>query len=457
MHRVKFLAVALAAGLATAPGALAQPAVGLVVSPSAEVLTTFDTDAPGTLTGSRIVSGVTSGQRLVGIDYRWLPAAASGSAPGLYGVGVNTTTGESQLYRLDPGTGAAAKIGPGWTRAAGSQFGLDFDPSADRLRLITNGDDNYRVHPDSGAIDGVDVPMSPGSRQIAAAAYDRVNVAPSTPAGPTTLFVIDPLLDVLGTLGGANGTPSPAGGAVTPVGSLGVDVGITGLNMDVAYDGSMYATLVVGGAPGLYRVSKTTGAATFVGPLSDVLSGFTVVPAKALATRGELGTTTNAPITTTTVTTALPPTVLEPDPATSTAATGTGTTTSVGAGTTATADTTPPRLTVTARTRATRAAFLKGLGVSIATDEPAAIRIVLSAKAAKATAGATPTATTDPYDLRLATITAPPAMSTRVLRLRPKAALFGRPGKRVKVQLRVTATDAAGNATTATRLITVGR
>ena len=79
---------------------------------------------------------------LVGIDFR--PADKR-----LYGVAANST-----IYTIEPRTGAAtfvANLSEAFVSAKGAV--VDFNPQADRLRLINDsGTQNYRINVDTGAV-----------------------------------------------------------------------------------------------------------------------------------------------------------------------------------------------------------------------------------------------------------------------------------------------------------------
>lgn len=521
MHRKTIGLIATAAAFGAAPAAAyAQPAVGLLGGGANDALAVFDTDTPGAITSSRAVTGLVGGERLVGIDYRWIPLAGSGGAPGLYGLGVNGATGASHVYRLDPATGAATPVGAGFNRPAGTSYGFDFNPAVDRIRVSTQADDNYRLHPDTGAFVAADTALSPAGKTIATAAYDRVNVAPTTPAGPTTLFVIDPTTDQLATQGGVNSTPSPNGGVINPVGALGVDAAATGANFDIAFDGKAYATLVVGGTPGLYAINTTSGAATLIGATSQQFDGLAIVPGNAGFTTTSFSNSerSNATITVSrTGSTDFGATVKyatgggSADPATDYKATS-GTLTfapgeatrsftveltddsvredeetvglslsepssglSLGtasstltivdndgpaappAPTPPAADKTAPTVTLsTVRRSYSSKAFKKGITVRVTTNEAASIEATLAAKVKRATA-ARARVLAGAYNLELVGKKLSSGTGTRTIKLKPKASLFGSPRKSVKVKLRVVATDAAGNDRTVTKIITVKR
>jgi hypothetical protein len=198
------------------------------------------------------VTGVGAGESLLGIDVR--PATGQ-----LYAV-----SSGSRLYVIDPISGAATAIGSGpfTPPVVGSTVGFDFNPTVDRIRLITDTEQNLRLHPDTGAVAAVDRNLAPGG-EVAAAAYTNSFAA----ATSTTLFDIDTERDVL-----VSQVP-PNDGTLNTIGTLGVDA--TGVNgFDIAPGNTPYAALTVGGRTQLYRVDLTSGRASALG---DVGSGARVV------------------------------------------------------------------------------------------------------------------------------------------------------------------------------------
>ncbi len=123
-------------------------------------LVSFDPSTP-TSTTTVAVSGVTAGERLVGIDAR--PSTGQ-----LYGLGVNAATDIGTLYVLDPRTGSAIPVGgssglvflqdfDGVTKVNLSDdtlmnSGIDFDPVEDVLRVVDAGTLNYRISPVTGSV-----------------------------------------------------------------------------------------------------------------------------------------------------------------------------------------------------------------------------------------------------------------------------------------------------------------
>nr|WP_296017065.1 DUF4394 domain-containing protein [uncultured Acidovorax sp.] len=231
------LAGAALAGCATAP-APESPQRELVVAVTAShELITFQAGQPDRILEQRPVTGLPPGERLVGIDFR----VARGVLYALSQAG--------RLYTLDIPTGALRAVGPGPAVVGlrGTAFGFDFNPVADRIRVVSNTGQNLRLHPDTGAaVDGdpaVDgVQPDPALRyawsdvhagrapDIAGAAY-TYNTQDSK---ITTNYAIDRALGVLvmqGSREGATPVVSPNTGQLRTVGSLGLPP-----LLDVAFD-----------------------------------------------------------------------------------------------------------------------------------------------------------------------------------------------------------------------------
>lgn len=231
------LAGAALAGCATAP-APESPQRELVVAVTAShELITFQAGQPDRILERRAVTGLPAGERLVGIDFR----VARGVLYALSQAG--------RLYTLDIPTGALRAVGPGPAVVGlrGTAFGFDFNPVADRIRVVSNTGQNLRLHPDTGAaVDGdpaVDgVQPDPALRyawsdvhagrapDVAGAAY-TYNTQDSK---ITTNYAIDRALGVLvmqGSREGATPVVSPNTGQLRTVGSLGLPP-----LLDVAFD-----------------------------------------------------------------------------------------------------------------------------------------------------------------------------------------------------------------------------
>jgi uncharacterized protein DUF4394 len=222
----------------------------------------FSASAPNSIISATTVSGLKAGDSLVGIDYR----PANGQ---LYALAVNGATG--RLYTINPLTGAASAIGTGFAlpqstgAGAGKDYGFDFNPTVDRIRVVADSRDNFRAHPDTGAaVSPADLGLSPGA-VITGVAYDR-NFGG---AKVTTLYAIDPNTDQLVTIGGIDSAPSPNGGVVRPVGPLGVNASNdVGFDISIGPEGVAFALLTVNNQPGLYSIYLPSGLATLVKTLN---------------------------------------------------------------------------------------------------------------------------------------------------------------------------------------------
>ncbi|MDX2216766.1 MAG: DUF4394 domain-containing protein [Oculatellaceae cyanobacterium bins.114] len=218
------------------------------------------------------VTGLTTGETLRGIDFR--PATGE-----LFGV-----SSASKLYTINLATGAATAISSTTFTPAltGTSLGIDFNPTVDRIRLVTDLDENARLNPITGAIADFD-PATAGIQTDTALAYatgdTRFGTNPTVTAvaytnnfagtATTTLFGIDTALDILVRQGSNDGTPiSPNTGNLFSVGALGVDFGPNS-GFDIFTDASGVNTAYATSGSTVYSINLTTGVAT---PLGTVTS-----------------------------------------------------------------------------------------------------------------------------------------------------------------------------------------
>jgi hypothetical protein len=240
-------------------------------------LVLFSSDDPGDVAVVK-VKGLQHGEEILGLDMR--PATGQ-----LYALGSS-----SRIYTIDYVAGTATAVGPGsFTPAlSGTQFGFDFNPTVDRIRIVSDTGQNLRAHPDTGAIAAVDGDLNYATNDVAAGVMPTVVAAAyinndTNPATGTVLFDIDTALDTL-----VMQNP-PNSGTLVTVGALGLDVVYTGGFDVAASDGTAYAAFAVRRGPpakprraGLYTIDLTTGQATFVGRIGGP------TPLTSLATLGSL-------------------------------------------------------------------------------------------------------------------------------------------------------------------------
>jgi hypothetical protein len=154
------------------------------------------------------ISGLAEGETILAIDER--PATGA-----LYGLGSS-----SRLYVINPISGVADAVAdaPFSPRLSGSAFGFDFNPTVDRIRIVSDSGQNLRAHPDTGAIAVVDASLAfdptdanaSVDADVVGAAYTNPDRDPAT---GTTLYDLDAGLDALLTQAPPNdGTLNTIGG-----------------------------------------------------------------------------------------------------------------------------------------------------------------------------------------------------------------------------------------------------
>lgn len=268
--RTLLAAAILLAGCAgqTAPAKpIARAETGHAVTTSSRLIS-FNTGTPGTIASTRPITGLESGERILGIDVR----PANGA---LYALGSS-----GRLYTIDPATGAAKQVGTGTfaVALAGAEFGFDFNPVVDRIRVVSDTGQNLRLHPDTGAVVDADAntagvqvdgglafatgDVNAGKRPaVVGAAYTH-----GAGAKATTNFAIDGATGALVTQGTREGaaTPvSPNTGQLFTVGALGVPAsGAVGFDIDVR-TGAAFAAI----GNTLYVIDLATGKAAPLGAI----------------------------------------------------------------------------------------------------------------------------------------------------------------------------------------------
>ena len=223
---------------------------------TAGTLVRFSPEAPDSIVATLAITGLqgTGGEVLVGLDARPVDGK-------LYAIGNDAGTG--RLYTIDPLTGAAtlvatlaadpADLTNPFTALTGTEFGLDFNPTADRLRVVSDAGQNLRINPDTGLVT-TDADLNPLTPVVVGSAYTN-NFAGTT---TTTLYAIDATTNQLFLQN------PPNNGTLTLVGDLGLDVdAVLGFDI-VPGTGTAYAALVVGGVSGLYSIDLFNGRSTLV-------------------------------------------------------------------------------------------------------------------------------------------------------------------------------------------------
>ena len=202
---------------------------------------------------SKAITGLQAGENILGIDFRPLNGQ-------LYALGSS-----SRIYTLNLGTGAATAVGSQLpTLLVGSDFGFDFNPTVDRIRVVSDLGQNLRLNPLDGTISAIDGMINPGTPTLSGAAYSE-NFAGAT---TTSLFVIDHNTDKLYL------QSPPNNGVLVERGALGIN--ITNSNgFDIgSTSNKAYLLATVNSENKIYSVNTTTGAASVVSNYPNAVRGF---------------------------------------------------------------------------------------------------------------------------------------------------------------------------------------
>lgn len=225
-------------------------------------LVCFNEHAPKRLREIGYVTGlVQPDSTLIGIDFR----VQNGM---LYGVGNG-----GGVYLIDTSTAAATAVNSLSMALEGASFGVDFNPVADRLRIVSDTGQNLRHNVNVGGVTLLDAALNytagttaPG---VAGAAYTNNDLDAAT---ATTLFDMDTNLDQI-----AIQSP-PNNGSLAATGKLTIDAGpVAGFDIYSRLEDGVttanrgFAVINSALGSGFYRVSLLTGKATFVGPFKQTV------------------------------------------------------------------------------------------------------------------------------------------------------------------------------------------
>jgi hypothetical protein len=207
------------------------------------------------VTGNAEIKGAGS---ILGVDVR--PADGM-----LYGI-----ASDGNIVTIDPTSGQAtmkSKLSEGWEQGVTTTF--DFNPAADRLRLMSSKGTSLRINVDDGkaTVDGShkfkegDANAGKTPNVVAGAYSNSLKEKPKA----TALYNID------ATTGSLVMQAPPNDGVLNTIGALGVTVsGPVAFNIVASAEDKNDAWLVAGGA--LHSVDLKTGKATMIGKIEG-LSG----------------------------------------------------------------------------------------------------------------------------------------------------------------------------------------
>nr|WP_316643728.1 DUF4394 domain-containing protein [uncultured Roseateles sp.] len=267
-------ALTLLAACAT-PEPMGPPAKEMVYAvTSSNQLIQFNAGQPQKLLSSKALTGLAAQERLLGIDYR----VARGQ---LFALGAS-----GQLYRINTADGSVSLIGTpsALPKEGATEWGFDFNPTVDRIRVVNDAGFNLRLHPDTGAIVDGNADL-PGVQFDGKLVYDAADAnAGKTPgvvaAGYTynktndkitTNYALDGKQGVLvhqGTREGVTPAVSPNTGRLYTVGSLGLG-SFEHATLDISdLSNTAYSAISSGSKSSWYRIDLATGRATLIGTVA---------------------------------------------------------------------------------------------------------------------------------------------------------------------------------------------
>ncbi|WP_232456822.1 DUF4394 domain-containing protein [Pedobacter psychrophilus] len=243
-------------------GVAATSLIGIAIAPAPVAyavnetngLMIFNLTKPEPIT--KPITGLQTGENIVGLDFRPLNGQ-------LYALGST-----SRIYTINPSSGVATAVTPLplIPLLSGTNFGFDFNPTADAIRITSNTGQNLRYAVATG-VNTADVAISGGDVEQTAAAYSY-NSYPTTTS--TTLYTINVKTDSLYRLA------TPNDGKLTRIGKLRVNADASN-GFDIgAVSGVGYAILTTGITTKIYTINLSLGSATEVGVFPVKVRAFTV-------------------------------------------------------------------------------------------------------------------------------------------------------------------------------------
>jgi hypothetical protein len=227
----------------------------------------FAAGPPVTVKATVFIRGLQAGERMLAIDIR--PSNRL-----LYGV-----SNFNLLYSINPSTGLATRISKVSFSPplSGAVAGIDFNPRYDRLRIVTDTDQNLYINPANGTVVSVDVPLSPAGVGVNSIAY-------------TTATIEEASLYDISVRDGFVYRQLSGKGALSRIGTTGLGIDGEG-GFDISRDNTnalavlnAFSTEVAPGTIGtpgvddlsqksyrLYSIDLTTGKATSLGRINPMI------------------------------------------------------------------------------------------------------------------------------------------------------------------------------------------
>jgi hypothetical protein len=268
MVRSRIAVWSLASAVVAAAGIAGQARAEVIVGTTLQnFLITWDSSNPANIMSGVAMQGLMPNEVIVGLDNR--PNNNQVYAVGSFG----------RLYTMNVTTGQATQVGAGSFSPAlnGSQFGTDWNPVSDQMRVVSNAHQNLVISPTGAVTAQSNVAAQAGDE----GANDSPNVVHlaytnnTNGATTTQLFGIDTGRDRLVNFA------NPANGQYTTVGALGFDATELG-GFDVSgATGTAFAafTNAAQSRTTFGSVNLTSGAFTPIGEVGggNFLTAMTIV------------------------------------------------------------------------------------------------------------------------------------------------------------------------------------
>lgn len=234
-------------------------------------LLSFDSDNPRLVRSFMPITGVTTGQTIVGLDFR--PADGW-----LYALGYNQTTTEYQLYTINLSTAAATAVNTTpivLNLGSGTDVAFDFNPVADRIRVISRKTGaNVRLNPIDGSVAATDAVVAYAATDVNAGKSPRIGAVAYTNsyagATVTELFALDD------SLGAFLKIANPNSGELTTTSSSVFSVNLADMTSDIDFFYDSVAMTSVGYV-----------SANILGSITDKL--YTINTSGAISVVGDIG------------------------------------------------------------------------------------------------------------------------------------------------------------------------
>ncbi|TDE51516.1 DUF4394 domain-containing protein [Nonomuraea mesophila] len=241
---------------ADSSSAAAAPLRAYGITDNGRVMATFTTEEPEELNWVRRISGLVTDTFVIGIDFRVQDGKfyAVGNHGGIYTISLPTGDQDVVVSKV-----SQLKVG-----LKGTAFGVDFNPAADRLRVISDNGQNLRHNLNDGTtVSDGNLSNGPGSPAsgVTAAAYTNNDLNGDT---ATTLFDVNTTTaQVVVQSPANNGLLAPTGALGQPVAlNAGLDI-YSDLKGGKTVSNMAFATFVDSdGFATLNSVDLLTGAAT---------------------------------------------------------------------------------------------------------------------------------------------------------------------------------------------------